>query len=58
MYTPFLEGSDKTPSSILELLEYFSHISGLKVNFDKTKLIWIGFMKYSIRAVKTKWKLT
>ena len=58
MYTPFLEGSDKTPSSILELLEHFSHISGLKVNFDKTKLLWIGFMNYSIPAVKTKWKLT
>ena len=40
--TRFLDGSEKTPNSTLERLEHFSHISGLKVNFDKTKLIWIG----------------
>ena len=56
--TLFLDGSEKTLNSTLEMLEHFSHISGLKVNFDKTKLIWIGSMKYSIRAIKTKWKLT
>ena len=30
----------------------------MKVNFDKTKLIWIGCMKYSSRSIKTKWKLS
>ena len=54
----FLDGSEKTLNSTLELHEHFSHISGFKVNFDKTKLKWIGSMKYSIRAIKTEWKLT
>ena len=56
--TLFLDDSEKSIKSTLELLEKFSHISGLKVNFDKTKLIWIGSRKYSTRSIKTKWKLT
>ena len=36
MIQPFLDGSEKTLKSTLELLEHFSHISDLKVNFDKT----------------------
>ena len=50
----FLDGSEKSIKSTIELLEKFSHISGLKVNFDETKLIWIGSMKYSTRSIKTK----
>ena len=56
--TLFLDGSEKSIKNTLQLLEKFSHISGLKVNFDKTKLIWIGCMKYSSRSIKTKWKLS
>ena len=56
--TLFLDDSEKSIKSTLELQEKFSHIFGLKVNFDKTKLIWIGSMKYSTRSIKTKWKLT
>ncbi len=29
----------------------------LKVNFDKTQVIWIGPKKYSQDSIKTKWKL-
>ena len=54
----FLDGSEKSLKNTLQLLENFSHISGLKVNVDKTKLIWIGCMKYSSRYIKTKWKLS
>ena len=56
--TLFLDGSDKSLRNTLKLLEEFSHISGLKVNFEKTKLVWIGSMKYSTRSFKTKWKLS
>ena len=55
--TLFLDGSDKSLSNTLKLLEEFPHISGLKVNFEKTKLVWIDSMKYSTRSVKTIWKL-
>ena len=27
------------------------------MNFDKTKVIWIGKKKYSADTIKTKWKL-
>ena len=36
----------------------FAKISGLKINFDKTQVIWIGSKKYSTEAIKTKWKLS
>ena len=35
----------------------FAILSGLKVNFEKTRVVWIGSLKYSIRSIKTKWKL-
>ena len=56
--TLFLDCLDKSLRNTLKLLEEFSHISGLKVNFEKTKLVWIGSMKYSTRSIKTKWKLS
>jgi len=31
--------------------------SGLKVNFDKTKVVWIGKNKFSSDSIKTRWKL-
>ena len=31
--------------------------SGLKVNFSKTHVVWIGSKKYSTDSIKTKWKL-
>ena len=52
-----LDGSDKSLNSALDLLHDFSLYSGLKVNFDKTNVIWIGSLKYSTRAIKTRWKL-
>ena len=53
-----LDGSEKSINASLNLLNTFSEISGLKINFDKTKIIWIGSIKYSTRSIKTKWKLT
>ena len=38
----FLDGTEKSLKSALDLLFQFSKYSGLKPNYDKTKVIWIG----------------
>ena len=53
----FLDGSDSSLNETLNELAYFARISGLKINFDKTYVIWIGSKKYSTQSIKTKWKL-
>ena len=35
----------------------FANISGLKINFEKTQLVWIGSKKFDTSSIKTKWKL-
>ena len=34
------------------------NINGLKINFDKTSVVWIGKKKYSTDTIKTRWKLS
>ena len=38
----FLDGSDESLNNTLEELDKFAKISGLKINYDKTQLVWIG----------------
>jgi hypothetical protein len=38
----FLDGSEKSLKSSLDLLFQFSKFSGLKPNITKTKALWIG----------------
>ena len=52
-----LDGSDKSLNETLSELSFFSKYSGLKVNFDKTQVVWIGRKKYSSDTIKTRWKL-
>ena len=40
--TLFLDGTTSSLENALNVLEIFGSISGLKVNKDKTKVIWIG----------------
>ena len=54
----FLDGSSEALNCTLEELDRFANISGLKINFDKTQLVWIGSEKYSTSSIKTKWKLS
>ena len=54
----FLDGSESSLNSTLDMLHEFSIYSGLNINYEKTNLIWIGSMKYSTRLIKTKYKLT
>ena len=42
----------------LNELSWYANISGLNVNFEKTKVIWIGKNKYSSKSIKTRWKLS
>lgn len=52
-----LDGSDISLNTVMQLLHKFALESGLKINCDKTNLIWIGSKKYSIHSIKTKYKL-
>ena len=40
--TAFLDGSKTSLEETLQELDTFANISGLKTNFDKTQVIWIG----------------
>lgn len=53
----FLDGSSESLNHSLTELDSFAYISGLKVNFEKTQVVWIGSKKHSTSAIKTKWKL-
>ena len=45
--TLFLDGSQSLILAALNTLEVFGNMSGLKMNKDKTKIIWIGRKRYS-----------
>jgi hypothetical protein len=52
------DGSPKSMDGILRELDYFAKISGLKVNFSKPKMIWIGSKKFSKEVFyHSRWKL-
>jgi hypothetical protein len=53
-----LDGSASSLNETLDTLSTFTFISGLKVNFDKTKVVLIGKEKISANGIKTKWKLS
>ena len=55
--TLLLDGSEDTVNKTIDILYHFSQFSGLKINFEKTNVIWIGSLKYSTLSIKTKWKL-
>ena len=45
--TLILDGSDHSLQSALNVLEIFGNFSGLKMNMEKNKVIWIGRKCYS-----------
>ena len=45
--TLILDGSKKSIENCLKVLKQYGYISGLCINMDKTKLIWIGSKKNS-----------
>jgi len=52
-----LDGSEQSLNKTLQELDNFYILSGLKLNCDKTKIVWIGSKKYSTHSIKTRWKL-
>ena len=55
--TLLLDGSEKSLHRSLQILQWFEKISGLKVNFEKTQLVWIGSKKYSNDRLCHQWNL-
>lgn len=52
------DGSPTSMDGILQNLDYFANIPGLKINFSNTKMIWIGSKKFSNEAFHhSRWKL-
>ena len=45
--TIILDGNLSSLQATLNVLEFLGSLSGLTINWDKTKLIWIGSKKYS-----------
>ena len=45
--TIFLDGTKSSLQAALNILEVFGNYSGLRINTDKTKIIWIGKKRYS-----------
>ena len=54
----YLDGSQTSLEETLNALDIFANIFGLKKNFDKTQVVWIGSKKYSTHSIKTRWKLS
>ena len=52
-----LDGSEESLNETLSEPENYAKFSGLKVNFTKIHVVWIGSKKYSTDSIKTKWKL-
>lgn len=53
----FLDGTEASLKESLNILNTFYQMSGLKINFEKTKAIWIGSLSYSTRQICKKYKL-
>ena len=53
----FLDGSEQSLRKSLETLTTFYHMSGLKINIDKMKAIWIGSMNKSNWTLYQDYKL-
>ena len=47
-----LDGSEESLNETLSELENYAKFSGLKVNFTKTHVVWIGSKKYSTDYIK------
>ena len=55
--TILLDGTQNSLTGSLNTLEVFGTISGLKMNTDKTKVIWIGSKKHSKDKLNTNYNL-
>ena len=52
-----LDGSPASLDASLRLLQFYAEIAGLKINLEKTNVIWIGSKKHSQDKICVKWGL-
>ena len=52
-----LDGSSVSLDASLRTLQFFAEISGLHINIEKTKVIWIGKKRFSQEKICDKWGL-
>ena len=52
-----LDGTPESLDASLRLLQKYAEMSGLHMNLDKTKVVWIGKKKYSQDTMCVKWGL-
>ena len=52
-----MDGSPASLDASLRLLQFYAEISGLKVNLEKTNMIWICSKKHSQDNICFKWGL-
>ena len=53
-----LDGSPESLHNTLTVLDYYAQVSGLKINYTKSKAIWIGSKKHSKDVFHhSRWKL-
>lgn len=53
----FLDGTEKSLKETLSILKEFYYMSGLKINVEKTRAIWIGSLGNSQRQICREYKL-
>ena len=44
-----LDGSPESLFTALDTIDFFSNLSGLKINSSKTKIVWIGSKKFPVK---------
>ena len=49
--TLILDGSEKSMQQSFSLLDSFTSISGLRINYEKTEALWIGTMRFQRRKI-------
>ena len=55
--TLILDGTESSLNSSLNEISFYGTLSGLKINIDKTHVIWIGSKKYSKNTMCSNYKL-
>lgn len=54
-----MDGTPQSYDGIHRVLDFFAQVSGLKINFTKTKMVWIGSKTFSKDVFHhSRWKLS
>ena len=53
----FLDGSEKSLRIALLILDKFYQLSGLKINIEKTKAVWVGALSHSENRLCANYKM-